>query len=69
MATEHVADHLEEVWNKYGILDATKLEMLTHSEEPWKEARGSLAPDLPSRSVITQESMKNYYSSLIEDGK
>lgn len=57
--------HLNEVIRVYGKFDAVALERMTHREDPWREARGTLAPDEPSNRVITQESMKNYYSARL----
>jgi uncharacterized phage-associated protein len=62
---ESVREHLSEVLNVYGGYTATQLERLTHQEPPWREARGSLAPDEPSRNVIPLKTMKDYYSSLL----
>ena len=58
-------DHLEEVIRVYGKYDAVFLERLTHRESPWRDARGSLAPDEPSNRVITHEAMKKFYSALL----
>ncbi len=58
--------HLKEVTRVYGEFDATTLERMTHQEGPWKEARGSLAPDEPSNRVITHESMKNFYHARLD---
>jgi uncharacterized phage-associated protein len=57
--------HLEEVWRVYGKFDATTLERLTHSERPWARARAGLPVDVPSHNVISNRSMKAYYSSLL----
>jgi len=65
--SENIEDHLREVFRVYGGLSATKLERLTHSEEPWKDARRGLPIDEPSRNVISPESMKRYYSTLLEN--
>lgn len=35
---------------------------VTHHTDPWIEARGGLAPDEPSRSEITHESMLRFFS-------
>lgn len=56
---------LVEIYEKYGSLDASQLERLTHREQPWKAARGNLAPDSSSRELISQSSMKSYFSSLL----
>lgn len=54
--------HLEEVWRVYGNLRAFDLERLTHSEDPWKNARNGLPPDASCNKVITKPSMQEYYS-------
>ncbi len=60
-----VRSHLEEVWRVYGGLNAYDLERLTHSEDPWKNARAGIAPDVSSHIVITKNSMRDYYSSRL----
>lgn len=35
---------IDAVFNKYGKLSSLQLELLTHSEFPWIEARGMLSP-------------------------
>lgn len=42
-----------------------ELELMTHNELPWKEARGSLDTRLNSENIISKETMKTYYNSLI----
>lgn len=56
--------HLNEVIRVYGGFDAVTLERMTHREDPWKNARGRLAPDEPSHAVISNSSMKTYFSDL-----
>lgn len=57
--------HLEEVTKVYGKFDGIELERMTHSEAPWRDARGMLAPDEPSNRVITHEAMKRFYSARL----
>ncbi len=57
----HVAKHIENVMDAYGPFSAFQLERLTHTEWPWLEARGGLAPDEPSNNIIQHETMKQYY--------
>jgi|SRR6267154_838676 len=61
--------HLEEVWRAYGKFSAYDLERLTHSEQPWKEARGGLAPDASSNKIISKSSMRDYYSARLHEQK
>jgi uncharacterized phage-associated protein len=60
-----VIGHIDSVLEKYGEYGATQLERLTHSEAPWIYARRGLAPDEPSRNVISTDHMKNFYRSLM----
>lgn len=56
---------LAEVAETYFELDAYKLERLTHSEEPWIEARGSLADNEVCSNTISKDTMKRYYTNLV----
>lgn len=58
-------DVLEQVWKVYGELTADQLEALTHQEEPWLEKRQGLEKFEASREVISNETMKKYYSKFI----
>jgi uncharacterized phage-associated protein len=49
----------------YGKLTARQLSEMTHEERPWNEARGTLPPTVRSNAEITQESMADFYSSLV----
>lgn len=46
----------------YGKLNGTELTQLSHSESPWLSARGGLAPDARSDTIITTGSMREFYS-------
>ncbi len=61
---DQVNSHIENVLNTYGDFSGPQLEMLTHREDPWIKARGTLAPSEPCSAVISKESMKDYYSHL-----
>jgi uncharacterized phage-associated protein len=60
---------LDEVWSVYGNFDADYLEMLTHSETPWKEAREGLQGSENSKNEITPKSMKTFYAQKLEMSK
>lgn len=60
---------LDTIWSVYGGLDAGYLEMLTHSEVPWKDAREGLEMSENSVNEISTESMKNYYSQKLATNK
>jgi uncharacterized phage-associated protein len=57
-------DTMEIVLSTYGELTGRQLSLLTHSERPWREARGELGATEPSSNEISQESMAAYYESL-----
>lgn len=55
---------LAEVLEVYGEHSARKLEQLTHSERPWRDARGNLPPEARSDAVISKAAMQSFYSEL-----
>ena len=68
--SEENKEVLDSVWGVYGKMDADYLEILTHSEEPWQEARRGLQFNESSGNQISLETMKSYYSQkLIEARK
>ncbi len=57
---------LEEVLEVYGQFSASRLRELTHNEDPWKEARGDCSPGDRCNSVISEETMREYYRALAD---
>ena len=57
-----------EVLRVYGDKTASQLEVLTHSEAPWREARGGIPDYENSSRVITHESMRDFYRSKLPSG-
>lgn len=55
---------LESVWETYGEYTGNALEALTHTEEPWKEARKGYAPIEKCQVIIELEDMKQYYETI-----
>ena len=55
---------INKVLNLYGNKNTRWLVNLTHSEEPWKDARVGLKEGEVGTKEITKESIKNYYSSI-----
>lgn len=53
---------IDAVFNKYGKLSSLQLELLTHSEYPWIDARGNLSPIETGNRKIDEEAMRNFYS-------
>ena len=60
-------DLLNEIWKVYGKLDAGYLEMLSHSEQPWQDARSGLQSHESSDNEISITSMKDFYSLKLEE--
>ena len=56
--------HLIEVLDVFGVESAVALEMMTHRESPWIDARRGVPPDVPSETVIAKDAMQAYYRSM-----
>lgn len=52
---------------KYGANDGKELEITSHSEKPWIDARQGLRDYQPSSNLISKESIKNYYLNTEEN--
>jgi uncharacterized phage-associated protein len=52
------------VLNKYSSLSSLELELLTHNEAPWIEARIGFAPHQSCNNIIPKTRMKEFYTSL-----
>lgn len=57
-------ESIDIVLRDYGDMEPYSLRELTHSENPWKIARGNLPESAKCKTVITKESMGEYYGSL-----
>ena len=65
---EFTGDQIETIKNVFGFYadkDPHWLSELIHKEDPWILARGNTPLGEPSSTLITKESMQNYYSGLI----
>ncbi|GEM_PF-568261 len=60
---EDVTDVLEQVLETYGGMSAKTLEYMTCQAQPWKEVRGSLAPEARCTDIIRKESIKEYFKN------
>lgn len=52
---------LEQVAQIYGEYSAKRLEMMTHSEEPWLATRGTLGPEERCERPIPRELIRDFY--------
>ncbi len=57
-------EFVDQVLCTYGVKTAYDLEILTHREKPWIEARGILAPTEQCREEITLRSMFDFYTGM-----
>lgn len=68
LSTEAV-NILEAVQETYGDFSGDQLEALTHSEQPWIQARENLQPWETCTNVITTQSMRKFYGELYAAGQ
>lgn len=57
-------DSINVVLNDYGEMEPYDLRELSHREAPWVNARGGIPDGEKCSTVITKESMGEYYGSL-----
>lgn len=57
-------DFVARVWDAYKDFSAFRLRAMTHNEPPWKKARRGLPSDHYSGEEITQQFLREYFSSL-----
>lgn len=60
---------LNAVYNTYGHYSGDQLERLTHSEDPWKNARIGFDVLQPCTNAITIESMREYYGKIYSEAQ
>ena len=65
----YLSGHIKSILTAYGAFGAIQLERLTHSEDPWKIARGGLPPDVSCNTVIARKDMTQYYRARISGSR
>jgi uncharacterized phage-associated protein len=60
--TEEQLQLLDKVFARYGSLSAFELVVLTHSEDPWLEARKGLQSHQSSNAVISDDVIRSTYT-------
>lgn len=63
--TEDQLDLVNEVIEEYGQLTSSQLERLTHSEDPWINARKGYGVAERCEEVIPKDSMRVYYKKAV----
>lgn len=64
---EEVKTFLSEIFRIYGDMSGDELELLTHEESPWLNARGELPAFVPSSTPIKHEDMISFCKEKLED--
>lgn len=59
-----VQKHLQEILKVFGGYSSYQLELMTHREAPWLNARKGLSMDEPCENLISLEDMKKFYRKL-----
>lgn len=57
---------VDEVLTVYGADSGYELELRTHNEPPWLQARGGIPNDQESNAVISQPAMTEYFRTLMQ---
>lgn len=63
-AIEQKVEFIHSVLDTYGSLSSFELELLSHSEKPWIDARNGCAPHERCTTIISKKAMREYYSHL-----
>jgi uncharacterized phage-associated protein len=59
-----IAEFLSQIVDVFGSETAVSLELMTHRERPWIDARGNLAPHELSTAIISKKAMADFYRSI-----
>ena len=60
-------EFLNEVAEVYMPHGAYQLELMTHKEKPWIDARGNCEPDEKCTTIIPKSAMEEFYAAQIKD--
>lgn len=67
--SEHVRVHIDEVLEAYGDLSGTQLEVMTHGEKPWIQARGNRRASERCEEIITEQLMTDFYKNMLAESE
>jgi uncharacterized phage-associated protein len=56
-------EHVKSVWEAYKKFSATSLREMSHTDKPWKDARGTLKPTDRCSVEITPAALKKFFTS------
>lgn len=60
---------VDEVLETYGGRSAAWLSQLTHSEDPWQQARGELPDNARSSAIVDLDAMRRFYRAAEQSGR
>lgn len=58
---------LDAIVDIFGMYSGSVLRQITHNEQPWIEARGSLLPNDRSNTVIDDDTIDSYFKRIVEE--
>lgn len=64
---EEFINFSREIFETYGEYSGDELEKINHQEPPWLNARIGLKPWQSSNTIISEDDMKAYYRSLMDN--
>ena len=67
--SQNLAEHLDEIIDVFGSETATALEIMTHEERPWIDARCGIPDDEPCKNYIDKELTRAFYAEVAEGNK
>lgn len=62
---EKTQEHINNILESYARFSGTELEIMTHREDPWLEARKGFSPMERCENEISEQTMKSYYSNRL----
>lgn len=65
--SQPIRDHILNVLDVYAPYTGYELEVMTHNEQPWIEARRGYTPDQRCEVNINQKTMQTYYAARLQD--
>lgn len=63
---DDVVEHLNEIYQIFGGYSAYELEQMTHQEEPWLQARGTLPANAICQTPIDKEITARFYRGMMD---
>jgi len=62
---EKTQEHINNILESYARFSGTELEIMTHREDPWLEARKGFSPMERCENEISEQTMKSYYGNRL----